>query len=74
MKNTLIMHKIVNVCYDTDDNDVGFELDNKSVIYKCNGFWQDPDYENLVFNPILDNEHNLLGFIAEECIVVEFEE
>ena len=74
MKNTLIMHKIVNVCYDTDDNDVGFELDNKSVIYKYNGFWQDPDYENLVFKPILDNEHNLLGFIAEECIVVEFEE
>ena len=74
MNKTITMHKIVNVCFDTECNEVGFELDNKAVIYQYDGVWSESMTSRFTYYPIVDDEDNLQGFYKQEVkeIIVDF--
>ena len=60
----LIMHKIVNILCDCGE--IGFELDNGEVIYQFNGEWLENEYHQAHYNPVIDDDSNLIGFIIPE--------
>ena len=63
----LVMHKIVNIRCNCGY--IGFELDNGETIYQYDDKWAETEYMQEYYDPVIDINNNLMGFVLSEVII-----